>query len=121
MGARILQIAKHANSDREGIRRGCLAFLEHSQNPAYQRIVLTEAPTVLGVEVWSKMDAKYTTQSLVEALTDLTIDGGNQVRNPEAFAEALSGAMNQLSRWVFAGNSLVEANEALEELMAIVI
>jgi AcrR family transcriptional regulator len=43
----------------EGLRRGCDVFLDACLDPAVQRIVLLEAPTVLGWERWREIDMRY--------------------------------------------------------------
>jgi AcrR family transcriptional regulator len=77
---------------------GTRGFLEATQLPAYQRIILTDAPAVLGVATWQQLDDEYTTSTLVEVFRELHTPGAPW--EPEVLAQAFSGALNQLSRWV---------------------
>ena len=97
---------------------GCLTFLAESQAPRYQRIVLTDAPAVMGISRWQALDYAYTTRTLTEALEELRGIGEVSVSDPEAAAQALSGAMNQLSLWVSGGNPASVAEEMLLRLLS---
>lgn len=77
---------------------GTRGFLEATQLPAYQRIILTDAPAVLGIAAWQQLDDEYTTSTLVEVFRELHTPEAPWV--PEVLAQAFSGALNQLSRWV---------------------
>ena len=103
MGATILRYARSGDSAGEdpweALILGCEGFLVASQDAAYQRIILTEAPSILGMGEWQTLDDRYTTAPLIEVLGILAADGRLGPLNPEASARALSGAMNQLSLW----------------------
>ena len=43
----------------QGFLVGCQAFLDACLEPAVQRIVLLDAPSVLGWETWRRIDAEY--------------------------------------------------------------
>lgn len=105
IGAEILAAAEAAPTRWEAFVAGCRVFLRASQNPGYQQIILTDAPAVLGTVRWNELDYRYTTQSLVEILQELMQEETISLPDAQAGAEALSGAMNQLSRWVAAGGS----------------
>lgn len=105
MGAQILAAAEVAPTRWDALVAGCREFLRKSQQRGYQQLILTDAPAVLGIATWNELDYRYTTRSLVEILQELKSDNAIAVSDPEASAEALSGAMNQLSRWVAAGGS----------------
>lgn len=135
MGAQIDRAVREAGDGWDAIVAGCLAFLRASQDPAYRRIVLVDAPAVLGTDAWRELDDLHTTSSLREGLAEVARAGpevestagarigpdaestaGGRIGPDVAIgpaAEALSGAMNQLSLWVAGGNPLAEAERAL--------
>lgn len=117
MGERISAAASLASGTRDGIRCGCHVFLRESQDVAYQQIVLTDGPGVLGASEWRRLDDRFTTSSLAEAFVALKAEGHPAPDNPQAAAVALSGAMNELSRWVADGNSMDEAGRMLDRLI----
>ncbi len=100
-------IQRHARSGAsagedpwEALVLGCEGFLVESQDAAYRRIILTEAPSILGMREWQRLDDHYTTTPLVEVLDTLAERGRIRPLHIEATARALSGAMNQLSLWI---------------------
>lgn len=117
MGSAIETAANEASDGWAALEAGCRCFLRGSQQPEYQRIVMTDGPAVLGIAEWRELDFRHTTRSLAEALTELAAEGKVEVPAPEAAAEALAGAMNQLSLWIAAGNSEDTAWRTLERLL----
>jgi len=118
MGAAILDSAEKAPNNWQALMEGCRTFLEVSQDSAYQGIILGQAPAILGTELWNRLDQEHTTDSLNSVLKDLETEGVVAIPDSRAAAEALSGAMNQLSRWVAAGHSLRTAWSTLALLLA---
>jgi AcrR family transcriptional regulator len=117
MGAAILDSAKQAPDTWHSLLDGCRTFLESSQDSAYQTIILGQAPAVLGTATWNRLDQEYTTHSLFSVLMDLEAEGTISIPDAHATAEALSGAMNQLSRWIAAGHSHKTAWDTLALLL----
>lgn len=100
---------------------GSVAFLEISLDPQIQRIMLVDAPAVLGWSVWRDMDARHSMKSLREALATL-IDQGVLPEMPlEAITHLLSGAMNEAALWIAQSDTpqarLGEAADALKHLL----
>jgi AcrR family transcriptional regulator len=117
MGAAILDSAEKAPDTWHSLLNGCRTFLELSQDGAYQTIILGQAPAVLGTSSWNRLDQEYTTHSLFSVLMDLETEGTISIPDARATAEALSGAMNQLSRWIAAGHPLKTAWDTLALLL----
>jgi len=117
MGAAIETAANREADGWAALEAGCRCFLRESQQPEYQRIVMTDGPAVLGIAEWRELDFRHTTRTLAEALTELAGQGEIDVPDSEAAAEALAGAMNQLSLWVAAGNPKETAWRTLERLL----
>ena len=119
MGEIIMKWASSGPSGGEDIREalilGTEGFLIESQKPEYQRIILTDAPGVLGMEKWQEIDDEYTTSTLVQAFSGLL--GEDSTLNAHAMAQAFSGAMNQLSRWVSSDKDREDALKLLTEMM----
>jgi AcrR family transcriptional regulator len=77
------------------LERGCEAFLDACLEPDFQRIVLLDAPSVLGWEAWHEMDAKYGLGLLTAAL-EAAMDRGYLERQPvEPLAHVILGALNE--------------------------
>lgn len=76
--AHVARAAEGAVDPLDAIRRGCRAFLETASDPAVQRILVVDAPAVLGREEWRELQARYglglTTAALAAAMDAGAID-----------------------------------------------
>src|SRR2546423_4413006 len=71
------------------------AYLDVCLEPAVQRIVLTDAPSVLGVAAWREIEARYGL-GLVSAGLQTTMEAGYIERQPvEPLAHLLLGALTE--------------------------
>lgn len=114
IAARIEAAALAASDSWTGLLAGCRAFLEVSLDPGLQRIVMLDAPAVLGWEMWRQVDAVHGLSSLKAGLTDL-IEAGLITPQPvDALAHLLSGAMNEAALWIA---QAPDPPEALEQAM----
>lgn len=79
------------------LRRGSQAFLDACLEPAVQRIVLLEAPTVLGWETWREIDQRYGL-GLVKSVLELGVKT-NHVRDLpiDPMAHVILGALVEAS------------------------
>jgi AcrR family transcriptional regulator len=69
------------------------AFLDVCLEPAVQRILLTDAPSVLGLAAWREIEAKYGL-ALVQAGLQSVIDAGYVEQQPvEPLAHLILGAL----------------------------
>ncbi len=69
------------------------AFLDGCLDPAVQRVILTDAPSVLGLAAWREIEARYGL-ALVRAGLQNVMDAGLIERQPlEPLAHMLLGAM----------------------------
>ncbi|MEU7034822.1 TetR/AcrR family transcriptional regulator [Streptomyces sp. NPDC046237] len=100
LGERVAAAAEEQADPWEQLRAGCRAFLAAGSDPAVRRIVLVDAPTVLGWEEWRALDEESSARHLHEALAAL-IDAGMIAEQPvEPLARLLSGAMNEAALWL---------------------
>jgi AcrR family transcriptional regulator len=71
------------------------AYLDVCLEPAVQRIVLTDAPSVLGLSAWREIEAKYGL-ALVQAGLQSVIDAGYMEKQPvEPLAHLFLGALTE--------------------------
>ncbi|HEV8718554.1 MAG TPA: TetR/AcrR family transcriptional regulator [Candidatus Binatia bacterium] len=79
----------------EGLSVGCQAFLDACLEPTVQRIILLDAPAVLGWETWRRIDAEYGL-GLVRQSLQAAIDTGYVAPLPvDPLAHILLGALNE--------------------------
>ena len=100
---------------------GCRVFLETSIDPTIQRIMLIDAPAVLGWETWRRIDAEQGGKLLEEILVTLTEQGKIKRLPIDALTRLLSGAMNEAALWIAQADdpqrALAEAVTAFEVLL----
>ena len=78
-----------------GFLVGCQAFLDACLEPAVQRIVLLDAPSVLGWETWRRIDAEYGV-GLVRQSLEAAMDAGYVDSLPvDPLAHILLGALTE--------------------------
>ncbi len=98
--ARIAEAAMRGDGPMEHLRLGCLAFLDAALDPAVRRIVLLDAPAVLGWQAWREMDTTYGLGLVSEAL-EHCMEGGFMARRPvQPLAHILLAALNEAAMLV---------------------
>jgi AcrR family transcriptional regulator len=76
---------------------GAERFLDHCLEPEVQRIVLLDAPAVLGWEEWREIGARYGL-GLIEGLLTAGMESGELRRQPlEPLSHALLGALDEIA------------------------
>ncbi|MFE6225508.1 hypothetical protein [Streptomyces sp. NPDC057854] len=118
LGERVEAEAERHEDLWEQLRAGCRAFLAAGTDPAVRRILLVDAPTVLGWDEWRAMDEESSARHLAEALAAL-VDAGVIADQPvEPLARLLSGAMNEAALWIARGGDPRAGEQALDRLLA---
>jgi AcrR family transcriptional regulator len=93
--AKIAEASIRGRTAWERFQLGCAAFLDACLDPAMNRIVLVDAPSVLGREAWREMDEKYAIGSARIAV-QAAIDEGFIAPQPvDPLAHILLGALNE--------------------------
>ncbi|MFE0774613.1 TetR/AcrR family transcriptional regulator [Streptomyces sp. NPDC058861] len=118
LGERVAAEAGRHEDLWEQLRAGCRAFLASGTDPAVRRILLVDAPTVLGWDEWRTLDEESSARHLAEALETLAAAGLIADRPVEPLARLLSGAMNEAALWIARGGDPGAAEEALDRLLA---
>ena len=95
----------------DGLTAGCLAFLDFMAAPQVRRILILDAPSVLGWEAWNEMDRRHGF-GLLMAGVRAAIDEGSLEGDPETLAVMINGALNYGVVWAGHG----EGPEALVRL-----
>ncbi|GAA1883257.1 TetR/AcrR family transcriptional regulator [Asanoa iriomotensis] len=117
IGAGVAAAAEAHDDPWDQLVAGCRAFLAAGSDPEFQRIVLLDAPTVLGWNEWREMDEASSAAHLGEALSAV-MAAGTIARQPvEPLTRLLSGAMNEAALWI-AGtpDPAASVNAAMEAL-----
>jgi AcrR family transcriptional regulator len=82
------EVAATEKDSWTALRRGCRIFLEHCLDPGFRRIVLLDAPTVLGWDQVREVEYGYLLRVLTDAVRGTGVGG-----DPTARAQLLFGAL----------------------------
>lgn len=97
VAAHLVGVADDGGPDpRTRLRAGSHAFLDAITAPGTARVLLVEAPAVLGWQRWRAQDARASGVHLTEALADVGVDPALR----DALSAQLSGAMNEAALWL---------------------
>ena len=118
---RIAAAAPAEASTLELMRSGADTFLDHCLEPEVQRIVLLDAPAVLGWEEWREIGARYGL-GLIEGLLVAGMESGEIRRQPvRPLSHVLLGALDELAMLVARSEdpsvARAEAGEVLSSLI----
>jgi AcrR family transcriptional regulator len=95
VAGRITRAALEGDDPMDGLRRGCLAFLDAVMDRSVGRIVLLDSPAVLGWQTWREIDAAHGLGLVIEGL-DAVMDAGLVERQPvQPLAHLLLAALNE--------------------------
>lgn len=121
IAAQTADAAQQSATPWEGFVVGCHAWLEAASDPVRQKILVIEAPAVLGWERWLQLDAEGGASLLRAGLEELSAAGMIQDVSPEALFHLLNGAMNQAVVWIAQADdpalALRQAQATLEQLL----
>lgn len=98
MEARLSAISDAAPDQWEGFWGRCRAFLQMAQEKDIQRIVLQEAPAVLGAV--SVEEQQHCIASMRDILRRLQLKGVVRELDAEALARLVYGALTEASLWI---------------------
>ena len=105
----------------EAMAAGARAFLDASKEPAIQRIILLDAPAVLGWEAWREIGERYGL-GLVQGVLEAAMDAGAIARQPaRPLAHLLMGALDEAAMYVARAGDVdgarAEMGETVERLL----
>jgi AcrR family transcriptional regulator len=101
----------------EQLRRGTRAYLDACIDPAVQRVVLLEGPSVLGWQTWQEIEQRYG-YGLVVAGVEAAIGAGLIAAQPvEPLAHVLFGALTEAGMVVARADDPGVARADLEAAM----
>lgn len=102
----------------ETLAAGAEMFLDHCLEPEVQRIVLLDAPAVLGWERWREIGARYGL-GLIEGLLRVGMEQREIRRQPvESLAHALLGALDEVAMFVARAEDPAAARAEAGETLA---
>jgi AcrR family transcriptional regulator len=96
-----LKLATRGETDPlTALRAGCLAWIRLAVDPAVRRILLIDAPSVLGWQCWRELDEERTLGAVRSALTAAAKQGLLSPDHVDFFAHALLASMNEIAMMI---------------------
>ena len=121
MGQAIGDASARARTPWRQLLAGCECYLEYASHPANQQILRIDGPAVLGQQRWAQIDRQYGYTRLLPFLQELARLNVLQVASVPAFAQQLTGAMNEATFWISQADhraqSLRQSKRVLQQLL----
>lgn len=114
----IIAKASTAGDPWDFIIKGADAFLDVCLDPSVQRVLLLDAPAVLGVEKWRQIDLKYSmgaTQQALQAAMDAKVIDKQPV---EPLAHLMMGALHNAGHYIADSNDPKKTREEIGRTLA---
>jgi len=96
--AAVLEAVEARPDPVDGLIAGCLAFIDQVSRPAARRILLVEAPSVLGWDRWNALDREHGFGLLLAGIREAVAAGALE-GDPEVLAQLINGSVNQAVLW----------------------
>ena len=118
IASRLAEAVEPGTGPLETLGAGAEMFLDHCLEPEVQRIVLLDAPAVLGWERWREIGARYGL-GLIEGLLKVGMEQGEIRHQPVGpMAHALLGALDEVAMFVARAEDPATARAEAGETLA---
>jgi AcrR family transcriptional regulator len=97
LAAVVLRAAEASGDPRKSLQAGCRAWLSSLRDPVVRRIVLVDAPSVVGWERWREIDECHWFGLLKEGLAEALPPGRHDPTTVDVLAHMLLAALNELA------------------------
>ena len=116
-----LQASIGAADEVELLTRGFDAFFDAVLEPDVQRIIIVDAPAVLGLARFTELDEQYAFAAITEALRAATVSGRLRVDDPETLARLLLGSMTRGAMLIANSSAPRETRDAVARTLRAVL
>jgi AcrR family transcriptional regulator len=113
LGERLVTAAAAGRDAVEELRLGCQAFLDAALDPAVRRIVLLDAPAVLGWQAWRELDERFGLGLIKMVLVSAAEAGLIEPQPVDPLAHMLLAALNEAALLVAQADDPVAARAAV--------
>lgn len=103
------------------LRAGCLAWIQMAGDPVVRRILLVDAPAVLGWERWRELEERHALGLIKAALALVAEEGHLDPGMVDVFSHVVLASINEIALLVAGADDPVSALEsnthAVDELL----
>jgi AcrR family transcriptional regulator len=96
------------------LRAGCLAWIRIAGDPVVQRIILLDAPSVLGWERWRAIEEEHALGNIKQAMELAALEGRIPSNLVDVFAHTLLATMNELALRMVRADDFAAAQRTAE-------
>jgi AcrR family transcriptional regulator len=114
IGEETLAAAADSTTPLEALRAGCLAWVRLAGDPVVRRIVLLDAPAVLGWARWREIEEQHALGTLKLAMQAAAAEGRLPPELADTFAHLLLATMNELAQVIVRSDDLAAAQRTAE-------
>jgi len=122
VAAEVTEIIGGCTDPVEAVRTGALAFIDLAGDPVIQRIMLVDAPSVLGWEHWRAMDEGRTVGAMRAMLQAVSDSGRLPAELVGLFAPMILAALDEAAMVIARAHdtraAVTEGRQAVEEFLA---
>jgi AcrR family transcriptional regulator len=115
VGQRTAAAAAGAADAFEALRAGCLAWVGIAGDPVVQRILLIDAPSVLGWQRWREMEERHALGMIKAVLGALAETGRLAPDLVDMFAHVLLASMNEIALLIARADDPAAASRSAAE------
>jgi AcrR family transcriptional regulator len=122
IGVDVLRAWSGTDDAVAGLRAGCLEWMRLAGDPVVQRVVLVDAPAVLGWERWRAIEEATALGLIKAAMQSAAAEGRVPAELADAFAHMLLATVNELALMIAKSDDQLAAQrtarDAVDELFA---
>jgi AcrR family transcriptional regulator len=122
IGLRVMEAAAGATDPKEMLRLGSLAWVQLAGDPVVQRVLLVDAPAVLGWERWRALEERHALGLIKVALAAIADQGELEPELVDAFSHVVLAAINEIALLIARSDQPVREAEqgaaAIEEMLS---
>ena len=96
-GAQTMQAVLAADGPADALRVGCMAWIRLAGDPVVQRILLIDAPSVLGWERWRAMEEDHALGGIKAILQLIAMEGKLRPELADTLAHVLLASVNEVA------------------------
>jgi AcrR family transcriptional regulator len=122
VGRRTVEAAAAAAGPAAALRAGCLAWIEIAGDPVVQRILLIDAPSVLGWDRWRAMEERHALGLIKDVLRAISAEGSLAPDLVDIFSHVVLATVNEIALLIArsdqTGAAMRTAGAAIDEVLA---
>lgn len=121
VGHRLAERLAGVTDPVEALRAGCLYWITLAGDPVVQRILLIDAPAVLGWQRWRELEEQYALGGMKSFLRQVAEAGRLPVRHADPFAHMLLASLNEIAIMITRADdpkrAMKDGRAAVDELL----